>query len=213
MSETQQSKGVTFSSKLEERVVFFFVVVGVVTLTLGIFAVADFLPEKPASQDVVVEKTDVALPVSTESLPVKVIIDSLEREVVVLNPDSSAIETLDEALLNGVVRHPDSADLINAGTIFILGHSSYLPNVMNKNFQAFNGTKNLECGDTIRLQSTDMEYVYSVDKVYEAKASDAEVPLQFSEPKLVLATCNSFGTKDDRFIVEASLVSKRKIAS
>ena len=53
--------------------------------------------------------------------------------------------------------------------------------------------------------------MYRVERVYEAKASNAEVPLQFEEPTLVLATCNSFGTKDDRFIVESKLVETRPV--
>jgi LPXTG-site transpeptidase (sortase) family protein len=208
------------SSKLEERVVFFLVTMGVVTLTLGFLTLVDFLPEKPTEDEAspyVESETDVqtkdeTVLVSTEALPIKVFFDSLDREVDVLNPESNTVEALDTALLSGVVRHPDSADFVNEGTIFILGHSSYLPTVKNKNFQAFNGIQKLVWGDTIRVQSADMEYVYSVDKVYEAKASNAEVPLQFEAPKLVLATCNSFGTKDDRFIIEASLVIKRPIS-
>ena len=210
------------SSKIEDRITFFFVAVGVITITLGLFAFFDFLPEKPGTPEEepslattayepVIEEEETEPLVAGDPLPVKIIIDDLKKEIDVLNPASNDIQTLDNALLSGVVRHPDSADLVNTGTIFILGHSSYLPNVINKNFQAFNGIQKLEWGDVIRLQSGDAEYVYSVDKVYEAKASDAEVPLQFDTAKLVLATCDSFGSKDDRFIVEASLVMKRPI--
>lgn len=220
MDTHQHTKTSNFSSKLEERIVFFFVAIGVVTLTLGFLVLIDFVPESPTEESSALpmegatEYEDVAqvAPVSTEAQPIKIFIDSLDREVAILNPASNTVEALDTALLSGVVRHPDSADLVNEGTIFLLGHSSYLPTVNNKNFQAFNGIQKLVWGDTIRLHSGDMEYVYSVDRVYEAKASSAEIPLQFDVPKLVLATCNSFGTKDDRFIVEATLVSKQRIA-
>jgi LPXTG-site transpeptidase (sortase) family protein len=142
-----------------------------------------------------------------EPYPVTVIFDSLDnRQVTVLNPISNKIADLDEALLEGVVRHPDSADFQSEGTIFLFGHSSYLPSVINKNFQAFNGIQKLQWGDTVRLQSLDREYVYRVDRVYQAKASDAEVEITRGEAKLTLATCNSFGSKDDRYIVEATLV-------
>lgn len=202
-------------SKLEERVTFFFVAVGIITLTYGLLYVVDFLPEKPSTQkqeEVVVREIAPSVDVeNVDALPVAVIFDSLERKVVVLNPESSTVEALDAALLNGVVRHPDSADFKKKGTIFLLGHSSYLPNVRNKNFQAFNGIQKLKFGDTIRLQSKDTEYVYRVDRAYEAKATTAEVPIQFGEAKLVLATCDSFGAKDDRFIVEATLVDTQPI--
>ena len=214
------------SSKIEDKVVFFFVSIGIITITLGFFTVIDFLPEKPNIENTLVlstvdssdtnentlQSTNEAT--SSEALPLKIIFDSLDKkEITVLNPTSNTIVSLDEALLSGVVRHPDSADFVRTGTIFILGHSSYLPVVHNKNFQAFNGIQKLVWGDTIRLQSKDMEYVYRVDKVYEVKASNAEVPLQYDTAKLVLATCNSFGTKDDRYIVEASLIMKRELPS
>lgn len=138
--------------------------------------------------------------------PLKIIFDSLDREVVVLNPKSREVADLDTALLSGVVRHPDSADFSDKGNIFILGHSSYLPNVFNKNFQAFNGIQHLAWGDTIRLHSKDTEYIYRVDKVYEAKAAEVVVPMDNTKARLTLATCDSFGSTDDRFMVEATLI-------
>lgn len=151
---------------------------------------------------------------ASNQYPVRIIFDALDgREVAVLNPESSSVTALDSALLSGVVRHPDSASFREEGTIFILGHSSYLPNVKNKNYQAFNGIQKMKWGDTIRLRSKDTEYLYSVDRVYETKASGAEVQIQHDEAKLVLATCNSFATKDDRFIVEATLIDTYPIGS
>lgn len=145
------------------------------------------------------------------TLPLSISFDALNRTVPVLNPTSNNIEVLDDALLRGVVRHPDSTDYSEPGNVFILGHSSYLPNVFNKNFQAFNGLQELTWGDTIRVKTADTEYVYRVDHVYKAKASELTVPVTKGEHKLTLATCNSFASKDDRFIVEASLVSTRAL--
>lgn len=236
-----------YSSKREQRIVFFFVAVGIMALTYGTFFVFDFLPETPATserqstvksvdtvddagelsdtQEIVgadeesislSQDRDAGTVINTRdenALPVSIIFDTLDgRKVTVLNPKSATVEALDAALLSGVIRHPDSADFAHTGTIFLLGHSSYLPNVMNKNFQAFNGIQKLAWGDTIRLRSNDTEYVYSVDRVYQAKASNSEIPLQYDVAKLVLATCNSFASKDDRFIVEATLVGSHKLS-
>jgi LPXTG-site transpeptidase (sortase) family protein len=217
-NDTERS-GLIFHSKLEQRVTFFLVCMGVIAVTYGVLFAIDFLPEAPTEEvsavETVTKDTDVQeVSENTDTvdpLPTRIIFDSLDREVAILNPNESTNEALDAALLSGVVRHPDSADFANTGTIFLLGHSSYLPVVHNKNFQAFNGIQKLEWGDTVRLLSSDTEYVYRVDRVYEAKASSAEVPLQFDEATLILATCNSFGSKDDRFIVEAKLVSKRSL--
>ena len=249
----------------EEKVLFFLVFMGVITVTYGFLFVIDFLPEKPthdASETkaaVVIDEPTFATPVpdsptiaeqsaeidadtevlrtdtlraasepvrteevytsssadapaATAALPLQIIFDSLDnRTVSVRNPQSTSIADLDHALLSGVVRHPDSANLMQDGTLFLFGHSSYLPNVINKNFQAFNGIQKLTWGDTVRLHSADMEYVYRVDRVYEVKASSADVAIEYGEAKLTLATCNSFGSKDDRYIVEATLVEKRAL--
>ncbi len=228
MFQYNEQNTITFKSKLEERLVFFFVCVGIVTITYGFFALVDFLPEKPGtktsdvfgSAQIVTEGEETTSVVTqevpevvTEALPMSVIFDTLGgKEVHVLNPDSDDVATLDNALLAGVVRYPHSADFVNTGTILLLGHSSYLPKVNNKNFQAFNGIQKLVWGDTIRLRSADTEYVYSVDRVYEAKAIDATVDMAYGVSKLVLATCNSFGVKDDRFVVEATLVDSRPLS-
>ena len=95
----------------------------------------------------------------SKTLPVRMVIDSLGKVIPVLNPNSNKIADLDEALLKGAVRHPDSALIGEEGNIFILGHSSYLPQVRNKNFQAFNGIQELKWGDTIKLQSESKEYI------------------------------------------------------
>lgn len=197
---------------------FFAVFMVVVTLTYAFLYVIDFIPEAPsekpasatqtdapvvATQPVVEEETRVA---SEDPTPDEIIFDSLGKSVAVLNPTSSDVATLDNALLSGVVRHPDSADLLSEGTVFLFGHSSYLPVVHNKNFQAFNGIKDLKWGDKVRLRSSDYEYVYRVDRVYEVKATSAEVVIASETHKLTLVTCNTFGSKEDRFVVEASLV-------
>lgn len=218
------------------KVPFFIAFFMTVLLSYGVLFAIDFIPE-PISKDSKqvpiletqkkieqkevlvnnVKKADetrvntiVSLPTSAK--PLKIIFDSLDnKEVKVLNPESRDIAVLDTALLSGAVHHPDSADFGNVGNIFILGHSSYLPVVHNKNFQAFNGIQKMTWGDTIRLQSEDMEYLYRVEKVYKAKASEVSVPSTPGKAKLTLATCNSFGAKDDRFVVESVLISSKKL--
>jgi sortase (surface protein transpeptidase) len=37
------------------------------------------------------------------------------------------------------------------------------------------------------------------------------VPMEGTGPRLTLATCNSFGSKDDRFIVEAKAIETRQL--
>lgn len=206
-----------------------------------IFLVAlDWLPEAPASEqsekvdttnkeksiespsasmqidgtrdEGVIEDTVVAVGASDGVvLPTSIFIKKLDKVVPVLNPKSRIIADLDTALLDGVVRHPDSATLAQEGTVFILGHSSYLPQVFNKNFQAFNGIQNLEWGDTIEVFSDNYVFEYRVDKVYRAQAKDVTVPIAGTGKTLVLATCNSFGSVDDRYIVEAKQINVKSL--
>lgn len=166
------------------------------------------IEEAPLLPAVVEEVKKPTFVPSTPDLPLTMKFVALDKEVTVLNPTSRSVADLDAALLEGVVRHPDSAALNQDGTVFILGHSSYLPAVKNKNFQAFNGIQNLKWGDEITIESLETVYTYKVEKVYRAKAQDVTVPIAGDEKRLVLATCNSFGSTDDRYIVEAILVSE-----
>lgn len=223
-----------YNNAFEKYVLFFLVFMGILALSYGFLVVIDFLPEKPKSESTLIDEitkvaeittgTEVsmngeipsALPampvVEVDPLPVKIIFDTLGREVKVLNPESRSINALDTALLSGVVRHPDSGDFARVGTMLLFGHSSYLPNVVNKNFQSFNGIQNLKWGDTVRLQSRDTEYVYQVTRVYETSASDeSEIPIHAGKEELTLVTCDSFGAKTDRFVVETALVSKKAL--
>lgn len=173
--------------------------------------------EQPLNIEIIEEETvttpapapapePVEAPVSIVDRPVSIYFDALDKEVEVLNPTSRSIAELDAALLEGTVRHPDSATLDQEGNVFILGHSSYLPNVLNKNFQAFNGIQHLAWGDTITVTGEHNVYTYKVEDVYEAKASELFIPIADTGHRLTLATCDSFGSVDDRFIVEADLV-------
>ena len=209
---------VIISKKEKLKLALVSVFVFLVSYTL--LAYADFLPEPVEDKvgntvsdiknamEIVTSEPDIATPLEEEvgQLPEKITFDTLNRSVTVLNPTSKSIQDLDDALLSGVVRHPDSAILGQTGTVFILGHSSYLPKVLNPAFQAFNNIQNLRWGDTISLESESKVYVYRVDKVYKAKATDTTVPIAGEEMRLILATCNSFGSVDDRYIVEADLI-------
>lgn len=197
----------------------------VVFISYAILYAIDFIPEAPkddnnglAVASDVRSKTDSLGEdfsdideLDVDPLPRRIIFDSLDKEVTVVNPISNNIADLDEALLGGVVRHPDSADFSTEGNVFILGHSSYLPTVFNKNFQAFNGIQSLTWGDLVRLQSSDTEYIYRVERVYKARASEVVVPTTPGEARLTLATCNTFGAKEDRFIVEAELIDTKSL--
>jgi LPXTG-site transpeptidase (sortase) family protein len=220
------SKPSLFDALWEQKASFLFVFFVIFTLSYAVLFAIDFLPEAPAASETAAESEDViptteaevkdeepelAPVVAAPSTPVHLSIPSLDQTVAVLNPTDSSIAALDAALLKGVVRHPDSALLGAEGNTLIMGHSSYLPTVMNHNYQAFNNIQKLNWGDTIVVSSADRAYTYRVEKVYEAKAAAVSIPTEVKGKRLTLITCNSFGTKEDRFIVEAVLISEQPI--
>jgi LPXTG-site transpeptidase (sortase) family protein len=210
-----------------QKMKFFGVFFLIFSVSYLLLVAIDFVPEpKEATETEEVETVEPAVeieqtattdpnkllsPDGEAALPTSMYIKKLDRTITVLNPESRSIAELDQALLSGVVRHPDSAHLAQNGNVFILGHSSYLPQVMNKNFQAFNGIQDLAWGDTIEVTSGSYVSVYEVEKVFKANAADVTVPVAGDEPRLTLATCNSFGSKDDRFIVEAERIEVRAL--
>lgn len=211
----------------ERKFTFLFVYFIVFLFTYLFLVAIDFVPEPKTDatseedalviEPVLAQVTEqevptakVVEPVSIEPiLPTKIYIKSLDKTIEVLNPTSRKIEDLDQALLYGVVRHPDSAHLGQEGNVFILGHSSYLPTVLNRNFKAFNGIQYLKWGDEIEVSSGNQVFVYRVEKVYEALASELYVPIAVEEKMLTIATCDSFGSVDDRYIVEARQIEVR----
>jgi len=215
---------------------FLLVFFAIYTVTYALLVVIDFVPEPISSEDespsALVETANAAqgnefepfiavqLASSGSVSPVTVVvreeavsltIPNLGRTVRVVTAASNSLADLDTALLSGVVRHPDSAKLGEEGNVVILGHSSYLPNVLNRNFQALNGTQNLEWGDVINIDSHTTRYTYMVKRVYKVKASEAIIPTEGVGHRLTLVTCNSFATADDRFIIEAELLATEVI--
>ncbi|USN88091.1 MAG: sortase [Candidatus Nomurabacteria bacterium] len=237
MEKTSQDQSEIMDIILEKKVAFVTTFFIVFLISYAVLAWFDFLPEPISSDQInkddsveesglsgftvndagvsevdVIEDTSTPIVSTIQNVkPEKIIFDTLDKTIQVANPTSRSVHDLDNALLDGAVRHPDSATLDQNGTVFILGHSSYLPVVNNKNFKAFNGIQNLKWGDVVRLQSGQDEYVYKVNKVYKAYAANASVPIAGETQKLVLATCNSFGSVDDRFIIEAELSEVRAL--
>ncbi len=151
-----------------------------------------------------------ALPVS---FPTQIEIPSIGVKAQIANPTSLNVATLDAALQKGAARYPTSAKLGEEGNVVLFGHSSYLPVVANQAFKAFNGIQELKKGDRIEVSSEGQVYVYAVDAVYEADASEDAIALTAEGKKLTLVTCDSFASKEDRFVVTATLVESYPLAN
>jgi len=146
-----------------------------------------------------------------KEMPTRIVIGKIGTDQPIKNPETASVEILNENLLEGVVRYPESGFLGEDKNIFLFGHSTGLKNVKNPAFTAFNNLDNLAVGDEILLESTRHIYIYRVISVREAKASDIKVSFEEGQSKLTLTTCNVFGEKEDRFIVEALFEVRREI--
>lgn len=168
-----------------------------------LFAV-DFVPEKPVNDRNEDESAQADTGTSVVEPPTRIVIEDIGVDTIIANPVSTAIETLDQALLDGAVRYPGSALLGEKATMFLFGHQSGLPVVKNKAFKAFNGLQDLEEGAVIRVYSDTAVYEYTVRSVSQVLASDALIPLSDNDQTLFLSTCNSFGDPGKRYVVEAA---------
>jgi LPXTG-site transpeptidase (sortase) family protein len=179
--------------------------VALFALSFTFLAMVDALPE-PLTTEVEAAETQ---PEQTESAilfaeaPTRITARSIGMDNQVLNPISSDIATLDEALLKGTIRHPQSAMLGVDGTVLLFGHSSYLPIVRNQNYKAFNGIQKLKQGEVVSVYSATTEYRYTVSSVRLANAEEDVVELPSNGKYLTLITCDTFGKKASRFIVTA----------
>lgn len=141
--------------------------------------------------------------------PSRLYIPALGTDLPISNPQTRDIEALDNELLTATVRYPDSATVAQqGGNMLLFGHSSRLPVVRNKLFKAFNDIETLTTGDRIEITSGYDTYTYSVSRVYQASADDDKIALVVPGHRLTLLTCNSFGVKSDRWVVEAEYIGK-----
>jgi LPXTG-site transpeptidase (sortase) family protein len=150
---------------------------------------------------------------SNGELPLEVKIPEVGVDTFVYNPDSTSTDVLNTYLEKGAVRYPGSGLLGGIGNVFLFGHSSGLSIVHNQAYRTFNGLKELKPGDLISVYSQNNEYVYSVTSVRMDKASDIQVVFDVKTRMLTLTSCNVWGAKEDRYIVEAQFVTEKPISS
>ncbi len=137
--------------------------------------------------------------------PVRIVIDKIGVDATVANPSSTNIATLDDYLSRGAVRYPGSG-LLGSGNVFLFGHSTSLNVVNNQAYKTFNGLRDLTAGDLIKVYSANRTYVYRVTTVTLVDSNKALVELGDSKNILTLSTCNTFGAKSERYVVEADYI-------
>ena len=213
MSDTHQSphEGSILEQILEKKFVFTAIFTLVFFISVSVLYIFGFAPDLPFfNSRAVAPVGNITGSVKTETqgeLPSRIEIPSIGVQALVSNPQSKDISALDQALMAGAVRYPETARLGEDGNVLLFGHSSHLPVVHNKAYKAFNDIQNLKVGDPIFVIGDKKVYTYAVENVASASVDTGEIPLSRTGAKLTLVTCDNFGTKADRFIVTAHLVN------
>jgi len=146
---------------------------------------------------------------SQGTLPTEIKIPSVGIDLPVQNPSTTDVDALDALLNKGPARYVSSAELGTQGNVLIFAHSSHLPIVTNKMFQAFNQIPNVNPGASIEIDGADGKaYLYSVDSVVKADTqTGATIDLSPTQgKKLTLVTCDTLTGTSARFILTAHFV-------
>lgn len=171
-------------------------------------------PSTPPEVPVAVEEGADAIESVIEGiLPERIVIDKIGVSSPIMHPKTTDTRVLDEELKKGVVHYPGSGYLNENSNIFLFGHSTGLANVRNKAYEAFNDLNKLNIGDVIKIYAKDGVYEYSVVNISLTEANQALVTFGADKKMLTLSTCNTFGKKEERFVVVAELVRRIALVS
>ncbi len=140
--------------------------------------------------------------VTTATKPVSISIPTIDVQATILHPDTPRVDELDEALKQGAVYYPGSGT-IEQGNIFLFGHSTNWAIVQNQAYKTFNGLEDLTVGEEIYLTANGKTYVYEVESVSHVDANVGFVDLSRPGRRLTISTCDTFGAKSDRWVVDA----------
>jgi len=138
----------------------------------------------------------------TNLIPQKIEIPKIGVSSVVQIPQAIDVATLDNALAKGATYYPGSGTL-QGGNMFLFGHSTNWKVVNNQAYKTFNDLDKLVKGDSVELTSDNKKYIYEVTSVRRAADDDVLVDFSKGNRMLTISTCDTFGKKQDRWVVEA----------
>lgn len=143
------------------------------------------------------------LPVDTNLIPSKIEIPKIGVSSIIQTPKSIDVAALDLALGKGATYYPGSGTL-QEGNLFLFGHSTNWKVVNNQAYKTFNDLDKLVKGDSVELTSNGKKYIYEVTSVRHAADDDVFVDFSKGNRMLTISTCDTFGQKQDRWVVEAN---------
>lgn len=158
--------------------------------------------------------TTARTPAVPAASPVRIIATSIGLDLPVANPTTTNVDALDAVLNSAVARYPGSALLGQQGNVLMFGHSSHLPIVHNHFYQAFNGLPDLKVGAVVTLVGGGLSYNYQVTNVRHTDATEEYIDLGTDNgARLTLSTCDTFGKKTARWVVEAKFIGTTPAAN
>jgi len=187
-------------------------VVAIFVATFAILFIFGLVPNEFKKNTFSVQKVSKNETVDTpekRTLPDHISIPTIGVDSQIERPNTPNVDVLDEALKKGAVYYPGSGS-IEKGNVFLFGHSTGFKVVNNQAYKTFNNLDKLTKGEEIYIESEGKTYVYTVDTVVLADENTALVNLDTNERKLTLSTCNTFGAKQERWVVEAHFVGMKK---
>lgn len=140
--------------------------------------------------------------VDTNLIPEHITIPKIGVNSNIVVPRAVDVATLDAALERGSVYYPGSGTL-QSGNMFLFGHSTNWQAVNNQAYRTFNDLDKLVVGDEIILTSGGKQYVYRVQTVERVSENDTLIEFNKGNRMLTISTCDTFGRKQDRWVVEA----------
>jgi len=191
----------------------FFVLFGITVFFLASVGATPDPIKESADTSINTHTTNNTAEVAHPESPVRVVATSIGLDATVVNPTSTDVDVLDEALKDGSVHYPTSAPLGVDGTVLLFGHSSYLPVVYHQYYKTFDDIQKLKTGARVSVFSGSKEYRYSVTGVRVASATSDVIELPSDGKHLTLVTCDSFSAKTNRFVVTADFVGAYVLAN
>lgn len=121
-----------------------------------------------------------------------------------INRDWAALEAdIQNALRDGVVHYPGTAEAGDSGNVVITGHSSYFPWDPGRFKDVFALLHEIVIGDEVIVYRDQKPYRYRVYDTRVVNPDQVEVLTQAGEDRLTLITCTPVGTNLRRLIVLA----------
>ena len=154
-------------------------------------------------------QTEIQAPVATDELPLFIDVPSLGIHSTIEAPDTKSVSVLDDALSRGPVYYQGSGTPGNRNML-IFGHSTGFSIVHNQAYKVFNNIKLGKTGEYVFIQTSTGVYTYVVQNVKKVSKYSTWIQFNSSKPLLTLSTCDSFGKKSDRWVLEAEYVGYSK---